>query len=303
MHELVIVGAGPAGLTAGLYAGRARLKTIILEKMSVGGRILMSESIENYPGFPGGISTHELIQRMEEQVRGLGVEIINDDVLDLDCKEKTVKGQEKEYRAKAIIIATGARPRKLQVAGEDRFIGKGVSYCATCDAPFFKNKKIVIAGGGNAVAEEALYLARFAESVTIVHRRDELRASPILQEKLKQNGKISFLLSRVVAKIEGETRVSSVTLKEVSSQKEEAFACDGIFIYIGYDPDTLFIKDKLKLNESGFVIADRNMETSERGIFACGDCCEKPLYQVITACSDGAVASESAYKYITGVRK
>ena len=200
MHDLIIIGAGPAGLTAALYAGRSRINTLILEKMVVGGRILMSENIENFPGFPKGISTHELIKRMEEQVRGLGVEILSEEVLELDNKLMAIKTDSKSYQVRSIIIATGAKPRRLGAPGEDKFTGRGVSYCATCDAPFFVDKSVAIVGGGNAVAEEALYLTRFAKSVTIIHRRQELRASAILQEKLKTNSKIHFLLNSVVAK-------------------------------------------------------------------------------------------------------
>lgn len=298
MYDLIIVGAGPAGLTAALYAGRARLKTLVLEKMSVGGRILLTETIENFPGFPEGISTHDLIKRMEEQVRGLDIKIELEEVLELDCKSKSIKTSSKTYTAKSIIIATGARARKLGCLGEDRLIGKGVSYCATCDGPLYKEKNVVVVGGGNAVAEEALYLARFAQEVNIIHRRDDLRASAILQERLKENKKIHFILSTVVTEIIGSGKVESIKIKEANTSGEQIIACDGIFIYIGYEPDTDFIKNKVKLDEAGFIITDQNLATSEEGIFACGDCRKKTLYQVITACGEGATAADSAYKYL-----
>jgi len=301
MYDLIIIGAGPAGLTAALYAGRARLKTIILEKMGVGGRILLTETIENFPGFPEGISTQELIRRMEEQVRNLDIEIELEEALELDCKSKSVKTSSETYAAKSIIIATGARARKLNVPGEDRLIGKGVSYCATCDGPLYKEKKVAVVGGGNAVAEEALYLARFAKEVNIIHRRNDLRASGILQERLKENKKINFILSSVVTEIIGSRKVESVKIKNVNSSGEQIIACEGIFIYIGYEPETGLIKNKLKLDETGFIITDENLATSEEGVFACGDCRKKTLYQVITACADGAVASESAYKCINSL--
>jgi len=301
MYDLIIIGAGPAGLTAALYAGRARLKTIILEKMGVGGRILLTETIENFPGFPEGISTQELIRRMEEQVRNLDIEIELEEALELDCKSKSVKTSSETYAAKSIIIATGARARKLNVPGEDRLIGKGVSYCATCDGPLYKEKKVAVVGGGNAVAEEALYLARFAKEVNIIHRRNDLRASGILQERLKENKKINFILSSVVTEIIGSRKVESVKIKNVNSSGEQISACEGIFIYIGYEPETGLIKNKLKLDETGFIITDENLATSEEGVFACGDCRKKTLYQVITACADGAVASESAYKCINSL--
>lgn len=302
MYDLIIIGAGPAGLTAALFAGRSRLNTLLIEKMAVGGRILMSESIENYPGFPGGVSSRELMGKMEEQVKELGVKIINDEVLDLDCSEKTIKTSGVTYQAAAIIIASGARPRKLNVPGEEEYTGRGVSYCATCDAPFFKEKKLVIVGGGNAVAEEAIYLSRFASQVNVVHRRQDLRASAILQERMRQNKKINFLLSSVLTRIKGTKKVESVTIKDLLSGKENDFNCDGVFIYIGYLPETIFLKGKLKMDEAGFITADENMAVSVGGIFACGDCRKKGLYQVINACGDGAVAADSAYKFIANKR-
>jgi len=298
MYDLIIVGAGPAGLTAALYAGRFRLNTLLLEGMSLGGRILMSESIENFPGFPGGVSTHELIKRMEEQVRGLEVKIELDQMLDLDCAEKSIKSSSGNYSSKAIIIATGARPKKLGVLGEDKFTGRGVSYCATCDGPLFKEKNVLVIGGGDTVAEEALYLSRIAKSVNIIHRRSQLRASQILQERMKANNKINFILDSVVTEISGSTKVESVKIKNVNTSIEQDIACDGVFVYIGYQPDTEFAKDKLKLDESGFIITEDNMAASCEGIFACGDCRKKTLYQVITACADGAVAADSAFKYL-----
>jgi len=303
MHNLIIVGGGPAGLTAALYAGRSRLKTLMLEKMVVGGRILMSETIENYPGFIGDISTQELIKRMEEQVRSLDIKIESEEVLELGPRLRSVKTISETYSASAIIIATGARPRKLNVPGEDKLTGRGVSYCATCDGPLYKDKNVVVVGGGNTVAEEALYLARFAKSVNIVHRRDDLRASAILQERLKANKKINFILENVVTEISGSNRVESVKIKGVGTAGESIITCDGVFIYIGQEPETDFVKNKLKLDEAGFIMTGEDMTTSEEGVFACGDCRKKSLYQVITACADGAVAADSAYKYITGEGK
>ncbi|MDD5692083.1 MAG: thioredoxin-disulfide reductase [Candidatus Omnitrophica bacterium] len=298
MHDLIIIGGGPAGLTAALYAGRSRMDTLLIEKMSLGGRILMSEMIENYPGFPGGILTSELISRMEKQVRELGVKIESEEVLELDCAKKTVKTSNGLSESRAIIIASGSRARKLNVPGEEKYTGRGVSYCATCDAPFYKEKKVVIVGGGNAVAEEAVYLSRFASSVNIVHRRQDLRASMILQEKMQQDKKINFILSSVITEIKGSQKVEAVRIKDLLSGKESDFNCDGVFIYIGYEPETVFLKGKVQMDESGFIICDEIMATSAEGIFACGDCRKKSLYQVINACGDGAVAADSAYKYI-----
>ncbi|MCX5703828.1 MAG: thioredoxin-disulfide reductase [Candidatus Omnitrophica bacterium] len=299
MYDLIIIGAGPAGLTAALYAGRSRLDTLVLDKMVVGGRILWSENIENFPGFPGGISTQDLASRMEEQVKDLGVKIELEEVLDIDCESKTVKTGTQAYTAKIIIIAVGARPRKLTVPGEDKLVGHGVSYCATCDGPLYKEKNVVLVGGGNAAAEEALYLARFAKQVTVIHRRNDLRASAILQERLKENKKINFILSSLVTRISGSNKVESIMIKDLNTAQERIVSCDGAFVCIGYEPDTDFVKNKLKVDEAGFIITDENLATSQGGIFACGDCRKKSLYQVITACGDGAQAADSAYKYFS----
>lgn len=300
MYDLIIIGAGPAGLTAALYAGRAQLETLLLEKMVPGGRILMSETIENFPGFPGGISTHELIAKMQEQLRPLGIEAVSDEALAIDCKKKIVRLNSGEVQARAIIIAAGARPRKLGVEGEERLAGKGVSYCATCDGPLYKGKDVVVVGGGDAVAEEAIYLSRFARQVQIIHRRDQFRASALLQARLKKNEKMKFALSNLVKRINGASKVESVTVQDLKTSGEYDLPCDGVFIYIGYEPETEFLKNQLKTDEKGFIITDNNLSASERGIFACGDCCKKDFYQVITACADGAAAVDSVSKYLMG---
>lgn len=302
-HDLVIIGGGPAGLTAALYAGRSRLDTLLIEKLAIGGLILMSESIENFPGFPGGIPTHELMARMETQVKELGVKIESEEVLDLDCAGKVINTATGSHQAGAIIIASGSRPRKLNVPGEQQYTGRGVSYCATCDAPFFKGKRVVIVGGGNAVAEEAIYLSRFASNVSVIHRRQDLRASMILQERMQQNNKINFILNSIVTQIKGSNKVESVAVKDLLSGQENDFACDGVFIYIGYEPETIFLKNKLQMDEAGFILTDENMATSASGVFACGDCRKKGFYQVINACGDGAVAADSAYKFIANQEK
>lgn len=302
-QDLVIIGAGPAGLTAALYAGRSRLDTLLIEKMAVGGRILMSENIENYPGFPGGISTVELMARMEEQVKKLDVKIVSEEVSDLDCVSRIIKTASGNYQANAIIIASGARPRKLNITGEAQYTGRGVSYCATCDAPFFKGKKVVIVGGGNAVAEEAIYLSRFASAVSVIHRRSDLRASPILQERMQQNNKINFILNSIVTQIKGDKKLEAVIVKDLLNGQENNFACDGVFIYIGSEPETAFLKNKLQMDETGFILTDENMATNVSGVFACGDCRKKGFYQVINACGDGAVAADSAYKFIANQGK
>lgn len=297
-YDLIIIGAGPAGLTAGLYAGRYRLNTLILEKLYPGGRILATETIDNFPGFIGGISTQELTGNIRQQVKDLSVPVVLEEVRELDCGSKKVITENKTYEARAVIIATGTLPRKLGLPQEDELTGKGVSYCATCDAPIFRDKKVAVVGGGNAAVEEALYLTRFASQVYLIHRRGELRASAILQEKIKQNSKIKLVLESTVSRLDGSLRLQSITVKNKNSAEEQAIACEGIFVYIGSRPDTAFIKGSLEKDEQGFLVTDQEMKTSLEGIFACGDCRRKSLYQVINACGEGAVAADSAQRYL-----
>jgi len=298
MYDLIIIGAGPAGLTAGLYAGRYRLNTLILEMLNPGGRILATETIENFPGFTGSVATKDLMSNLEKQVRDLGVEIELTEALELDTHSKVVRCENKSYQANTVIIATGAKPRKLQVPGEDRLTGRGVSYCATCDGPLYRDKEVVVVGGGNAAVEEALYLTRFAKSVNLVHRRDQLRATKILQEKIKANKKIAPVLNSLVTEISGTNRVESVKVRDAVTQKEQTIDCQGIFIYVGNVPNTAFIKGELESDSQGFIITNEELGASQQGIFACGDCRKKTLYQVITACAEGATAADSAQRYL-----
>jgi thioredoxin reductase (NADPH) len=240
---------------------------------------------------------------MKQQVDNLGVKIKHEEVRDLDCKSISVKTDSRSYSAHAIIIASGAHPRRLGVEGEDKFTGRGVSYCATCDAAFYKEKDVLIIGGGNSMAEEALYLTRFAKQVSIIHRRSELRASKVLEERLRSNKRINFLLNSLVSEIAGSKKVESVKIKDAVSGQERVIPCDGVFIYVGYEPETQFIKGRVKLDDQGFIITQDDLSTSEGGIFACGDCRKKSLYQVITACGDGATAADSAYKFIASKLK
>lgn len=300
MHDLIIIGAGPAGLTAGLYAGRFKLDTLIFEKMSIGGQILLSPSIENYPGFPKGLSTLELIEKFKRQVLDLGLQIEEQEALEILPGEKyyQVKTQSANFQTKAVIIASGARPKRLEVKGEDRFIGRGVSYCATCDGPLFKNKDILVVGGGDRAIEDAIFLANYASSIHLVHRRNEFRAAKILVDKLKQNPKVKFILDSVVEEVIGENKVSAVKIRQVKTLKESVINCAGIFIFVGITPDTGLVKNLLETDKSGFIITDQTMRTSRGGIFACGDCLSKSLYQVVNACGEGAVAADSAHKYL-----
>lgn len=299
MYDLIIIGGGPAGLTAALYAGRSRLKTLLLEKMCLGGQIILSPTIENYPGFVGGVGTTELISAIAKQVEDLGVEIKTDEV-----RRITAGGQlkviacEGEYLSKTVILATGAFPKKLGIPGEDRLIARGVSYCGTCDGPLFKNRDILVVGGGDKAIEEAIYLTRYAQKVTLIHRRSELRASKILQERIFENKKVEILWDTVPLEILGEKNLESVRIKNLKNNQIRDLSCCGIFIFVGIHPNTEFLGNLVKLDEPGFVAADEAMKTSVEGIFAAGDCRRKTLTQVITACGDGATAAFSANHYL-----
>jgi len=304
MYDLVIIGAGPAGLTSGLYAARYKLNTIILEKMVPGGQIMLSERIENFPGFPGGIYTYELIERIKKQLDELGVVIETEEALDIIPSDNiqepvySVVGKYKSYQTKTIIISTGGTWKKLGVKGEERFLARGVSYCGTCDGPLFKEKDVVVVGGGNSAIEEAIFLSRYASKVMVVHRRQQLRASEILQEQALRNPKISFILDSVIEEITGENKVEGVKIKNVKTNQLSDLSCQGVFIFVGIEPNTGFVKKVLNTDEGGFIITAQDLSTSRPGIYACGDCIKKSLYQVINACGEGAVASDSAHKYI-----
>ncbi|MDI6758966.1 MAG: thioredoxin-disulfide reductase [Candidatus Omnitrophota bacterium] len=301
MYDLIIIGAGPAGLSAGLYAGRFRLNTLILERVSAGGQIILSSTIENYPGFPAGISTTELIERFKKQTEDVGVKIEYSEVLEISLGKDqiyNIKTSEGSFDTRSVIIAAGAQSKRLGVEGEERFLGRGVSYCATCDGPLFKNKDVVVVGGGDRAIEEALFLSSYAAKVTIIHRRQELRASKILEEKARQNLKINFVLKSVIEKIIGSDRVEGVVIKNRETIAESILSCHGLFIFVGLVPDTQFLKNLLHLDESGFIITDENMASSKEGIFASGDCRKKGLYQVITACAEGAIATNSVHNYL-----
>jgi len=301
MYDLIIIGAGPAGLTAALYAGRYRLKALVLEKMGIGGQIILSDTIENFPGFPGGISTQELMERIKKQVDELGVAIEIAECLEIVATTRpvfTIKTKDRSYETKSVIIASGASPMKLGVKGEARLVGRGVSYCGTCDGPLFKNKEIVVAGAGDRAIEEALFLSSYAKRVTIIHRRNQLRASKILEEKTRKNSKINFILESVIEEIMGQNKVEAIRIKNVKTDSVSVFPSSGVFVFIGIVPNTSFIKNQLNTDELGFIIDGEDLMTSEVGIFACGDCRKKNLYQVITAAGDGAVAADSAHKYL-----
>lgn len=305
LYDVIILGAGPAGLSAGIYASRAKLKTLIIEKAIEGGQITGTTEVENYPGIGEGMTGMDLSFRMADQAKSFGAEIISDEILEVDLKgsEKVLKGRDNEYRSKVVILATGANSRPMGVPGEEEFSGRGISYCATCDAAFYQDADVYVIGGGDAAVEEAMFITKFAKTVYIVHRRDELRAAKSIQEKAFANEKIKFLWDSVVEEVIGDKVVSGLKVKNVKTgeiteiSQPAGLGSIGIFVFIGFLPNTELFKNQVAL-ENGYVVTDENMKTSIDGVFAAGDLREKSVRQVVTAVSDGAIAAISAEKYI-----
>ena len=301
IFDAIIIGGGPAGLTAGIYLSRARMNTLLIEKVMPGGQAVLTEIIENYPGFPHGITGPELMQKMEEQAVRFGLKIEYGEIEEVKIKEdkvKIVRINNQDHRTLTIILASGAEASKLEVPGEEKLKGRGVSYCATCDAPFFKDQKVVVIGGGDTAIEEALYLTKFAQEVTIIHRRDRLRATKILQERVFSNKKINFAWDSVVIKILGKEKVEGILIQNKKTGEEKEVPCQGVFVFVGYVPNSKFLKELVKLDKRGYILTDDNMMTSQEGIYACGDVRKKILRQVVTACGEGATAAFAAQKYI-----
>ena len=300
-YDVIIIGGGPAGLTAGLYASRARLNSLLLEKGLAGGQITEAELVENYPGFAEGISGIELGQLMHRQAtkHGLKMVIAEATGIELHGEYKMIKTTEGDFLGKAVIIAGGSERRKLGVPGEKEYSGKGVSYCATCDAPFFQERQIAIVGGGDAAITEALYLTKFASKVVVIHRRDQLRATRILQERAFSEPKIEFLWNSVVEEIEGGDMVERLKLHNVITGEKSTMDVAGIFISVGFDPSTDYLRDVLPLDEMRHIITNENMETRIPGIFAAGDIRHNSARQAICAAGDGATAALYAEKFIS----
>ncbi len=299
--DLVIIGGGPAALTAGLYAARAMLNVLLVEKAAPGGQVNTTDWIENYPGFPQGLSGADLIQNITQQAKRFDVNIEINEVISIDCSEnvKKVRFADRTITTHTIIIATGASPRKLGIPGEDRFYGKGVSFCATCDGPFYKDRVVATIGGGNTALQESLFLTKFAKKVYLIHRRSELRATKILQERAFANDRIEIIWDSVATSINGGlTNIENITIKNVKTGDTKDLVVDGCFIWVGIHPNTEFLGGWVELDESSFVIVDSNMETSLPGVFAAGDVRNTPLRQIATAVGDAAIAAFSAEHYI-----
>jgi len=300
MYDLVIIGAGPAGLTAGLYAARSRLDVLLLERLAPGGQVLTTDWVENYPGFPEGISGFELMDKMKSQAEHFDLPIRMEEVVGLEFHpdKKVVITHEGRMEAKALILTSGATPKKLGIEGEELLVGKGVSYCATCDGPFYRDQEVAVIGGGDTALEEALFLTRFASRIHVVHRRDELRGVKLLQDRAMAEKKIEFIWDTVPLRILGESGVEGIELKNVKTGEIGRKKVQGVFVFIGTQPNAEVINGMVKQDENGFVITDEKMETSIPGVFAAGDIRSKALRQVSTAVGDGANAAFSAERYL-----
>ena len=300
IYDIVIVGGGPAALSAAIYAGRSELKTIVLERQRIGGQIIGTYDVDNYPGFPEGISGAELIARMEAQARRFGAEFATENVkrLEREGEINLAFTDQNVYRCPAIICAVGAGPKKLDVPGEQKLRGRGVSYCATCDAPFFKDKSVVMVGGGDTAFKEGLFTARFARSVLFVVRSADFKAERIYQTQARRNPKISFETGTVVTAINGEKRVESVTLKNLKTSAEKNYACDGVFVFIGHIPETEFLCNLFPVDCGGHLETDLRMMTKIPGLFAVGDARKYSYRQIATAVGEGATAAMEAQEYI-----
>jgi thioredoxin reductase (NADPH) len=300
-YDVVIIGSGPAGYTAGVYTSRAKLSTLIISGTLPGGQLMTTSEVENYPGFPNGIFGPELMMNMRQQSERFGGIIVDDEVIKVNFKKKplTVTTHSETYTAEAVIVCTGASPRKLGIPAEQQFSGRGVSYCATCDGPFFKGEDIVVVGGGDTALEEATFLTKFGKSVKIVHRRDSLRASKILQEKAKENPKIEFLWNNVVSDIKGDKKIATVMVKNIASGKETVLQAGGLFVAIGHEPNTAIFKGQLELDDKGYIVLKDHTKTSAEGVFAAGDVHDHRYRQAVTAAGFGCMAAIDVERWLS----
>ena len=299
-YDVIIIGAGPTGMTAGIYTARARLKTLLIERLTPGGQIFTTSTVENYPGFPDGIEGPDLSERMEAQGKKYGVIPLASEVhgIALDGDARIVQTDDGDFTAKALVITSGADHVRLGVPGEMEYMGKGVSNCAVCDAAFFADAPVAVVGGGDAALDEGLYLTRYASKVTVIHRREQLRAGKILQERAFADPKMAFLWDTVVESIQGNGVVNSVMLKNVKTGAPATLEVEGVFIYIGLAPNTDFVKDLLPLDPGRHILVNARMETAVPGIFAAGDARQKAARQVVSAAGDGATAALSVRRYV-----
>lgn len=299
MWDLVVIGGGAAGLACAIYAGRGRLRTVVLEKMVPGGQVVLNDVIENYPGFAEGVSGFELAQRMHKQAERFGAQVRTTEVTGIEiAKPFSIQTSGESYRAKSVLVATGCSPRRLGVPGERELYTRGVSYCATCDGPLFAEKRLIIVGGGNTAIDEALFLANIASEVTVVHRRDKLRADLILQERAFDHPKIKFLWSHILTEIEGEEAVESARARNVITGEETEISADGVFIAIGETPQTGFLPDQIHRDDAGYVLTDQNLAASVAGVFVAGDVRAGAYRQIAAAVGEGVIAYRSIRNYL-----
>lgn len=300
IHDMVIIGGGPAGLTAGLYAGRAMLDAVIVEAQGPGGQVVLTHEIENYPGFVEPVSGAQLAANMLAQTSKFEVQLLNSPVesLDLEGKIKEIVTEQGTLKAKTVILATGVTPKMLNVPGEKTFVGRGVSYCATCDGAFFRGKQVAVVGGGDTAVKEALFLTKFAQHVWLIHRRDRLRAEQVLQNRLLDNPKITPLWNKAVKEIHGDFKVSGVTLADTRGDRDSFLELNGLFIFVGRQPGGPLAGSGITLDEDGYIITDESMQTNLSGVYAIGDVRQKRWRQIVTAVSDGCIAALSAAEYI-----
>lgn len=300
VYDVIIIGGGGAGLTAALYTSRANLSTALFEKLSPGGQIALTNEVENYPGFPEGITGPEISERMEAQAKKYGTEVLYKEIKSIRRDEEVFEltTVSETYQTKAVILASGASFRMLGVSRERELTGRGVSYCATCDGAFFKGKEIVVVGGGDSALQEGLFLTTFATKVYVVHRRDKLRASPILQDRAKNHPKIQFIWDTVVEKIIGDKKVEGVVLKNLKTGEVQNFRTDGVFIFIGHDPNTSFLKGFVELNPQNYVVTGDSLATTVPGVFAAGEVRAGAVKQLVSACGEGCEAALAAQHYL-----
>ena len=303
MENVIILGSGPAGLTAALYAARANLNPLVITGQDLGGQIATTTDVENFPGFPEGLTGPQLTELMQKQAERFGARLEFDTIVSADLRQSPfkLKGNSAEYEAKAVIVATGASPRKLGVPGEKELIGRGVSYCATCDGFFFRNKELIVVGGGDSALQEGLFLTKFASKVQIVHRRDALRAGPVLEERARKNDKVSFIWNSVVTEIQGDGAVKAARLKNVRTGEETVKPVDGVFVYVGHIPNTAIFKDQLAMDEEGYLIVDTKLHTSVPGVFAAGEAHDRWFRQAIASAGYGCMAAMETDKYLASL--
>ena len=298
--DVIIIGSGPAGYTAGIYTSRAKLRTLIISGTLPGGQLMTTSEVENYPGFPNGIFGPELMMNMRQQAERFGTVVVDDEVIRVDFNKRPflITTHSESYDADSVLICTGASPRKLGIEGEQEFAGRGVSYCATCDGPFFKGEDIVVVGGGDTALEEATFLTKFGKTVKIIHRRESLRGSKILQQKAFENPKIQFLWNSIVADIKGDKKIGTVVIKDINNGKQQKISAGGLFVAIGHEPNTAIFRGQLDMDDKGYIILKSQTKTSVEGVFAAGDVHDYRYRQAVTAAGFGCMAALDVEKWL-----